>query len=271
MDWSLVLLSQGIEATITRIEEGGWGLVVRAEDEAAAAAALRQYQIENRGWNWRHPLPVTGLLFHGGSAVWAAVMVAVYYFCEVRFPKLEEAGIVDSKAIRAGEWWRLFTAISLHENLPHLMANLTSGFFLLGLAMARFGAGLGLLATFLAGAAGNVAGVMLYPDHQGLGASGMVMGALGMLATQSLGCWRRGESRAEFIWRAGASAALVLVLVGFSPGTDVVAHVGGFVVGAVFGGVLSLAPPARLQKGPINVAAAIAVLGLFLGTWALVR
>jgi membrane associated rhomboid family serine protease len=271
MDWALVLLSQNIEATIAHLDDGGWGLVTSVADQAAATAALRQYQIENRGWRWRQPLPGAGLVFHGGSALWVAAMVAAYYFCEARFPDLEKAGILDSQAVRAGQWWRLFTAMSLHENLPHLMANVTSGFLLLGLAMARYGAGPALLSAFLAGAAGNLAGVMIYSDHQSLGASGMVMGALGLLATQSLGWWRRYRPGAKFLRRAGAAALLVLVLVGFSPGTDVVAHVGGFLAGAIFGGVLSLARPVRLQTGPINIAAGILVIALALGTWALVR
>jgi rhomboid protease GluP len=271
MDWALVLLSQNIEATIARLEDGGWGLIVNSPDQEAAAAALRQYQIENRGWRWRQPLPGSALVFHGGSALWVAVMVAAYYFCEVRFPHLEEVGILESRAVRAGQWWRLFTAMSLHENLPHLTANVTSGFLLLGLAMARYGAGPALLSAFLAGAAGNLAGVIIYSEHQSLGASGMVMAALGLLATQSLGWWRRYRSRTRFLWRAGAAALLVLVLIGFSPGTDVVAHVGGFLSGAVFGGALSLVRPARLQTGPINLAAGVAVIALALGTWALVR
>jgi membrane associated rhomboid family serine protease len=271
LDWALALTSQNIEATLARLDDGGWGLIVRRLDEAAAVATLRQYQIENRNWGWRQPLPVTGLVFHHGSAVWAAVVAAAYYFCEARFPHLEQAGIVDSQAIRAGEWWRLFTAMSLHENLPHLLANLTSGFFLLGLAMARYGAGVALLSAYLAGAAGNLAGLKLYPDHQGLGASGMVMGALGLLATESVGWWWRNRSTSEALWRAGASAILVLVLVGFSPGTDVVAHVGGFVAGAIFGGALSLVRPNLLQHGAINIAASAAVIGLAAWTWALVK
>jgi len=271
MDWALVLASQDIEATIARLEDGGWGLIVRPSDEAAATEALRQDQNENRGFRWRQPLPGAGLVFHHGSILWVAAMAAVYYFCEVRFPRLEELGIIDSRAVRAGEWWRIFTAISLHENLPHLMANVTSGFLLLGLAMARYGAGVALLSAYLAGAAGNLAGLFLYPDHQGLGASGMVMGALGLLATQSLGWWRRRRQMADVLWRAGASAVLVLVLIGFSPGTDLVAHIGGFVVGAIFGGLLSVVRPVRLQSGPINIAASAVVIALAVWTWTSVR
>src|SRR5579864_9563258 len=54
MDWSLVLLSQGIEATIDYSEEGaGWGLLVEAADYDKAVAAIWQYRVENRGWPWQ--------------------------------------------------------------------------------------------------------------------------------------------------------------------------------------------------------------------------
>jgi len=51
MDWSLVLISQGIDSTIDQAENGaGWGLLVAAENYQNAVAAIRQYAIENRGW-----------------------------------------------------------------------------------------------------------------------------------------------------------------------------------------------------------------------------
>src|SRR5207249_3261813 len=49
MDWSLVLLSQGIECMIEHREEG-WALLVGPQDFERAVAALRQYEIENPGW-----------------------------------------------------------------------------------------------------------------------------------------------------------------------------------------------------------------------------
>ena len=150
MDWGLVLASQDIEAMIVRTE-GGWALVVDERDHERAQAALQQYRVENRGWRWKQQLPGSGLLFHWGALVWVAAMAAFYYWTMAAFPQLQAAGIMDSRRVAAGEWWRLFTAITLHENLPHLAANLATGFLLLGLVMARYGPGVALLAAFLAG------------------------------------------------------------------------------------------------------------------------
>jgi membrane associated rhomboid family serine protease len=195
-------------------------------------------------------------------------MAAIYYWSTTRFPAARQLGIMDSGAVAAGQWWRLFTAVSLHENMPHLMANVTTGFVLLGLAMARYGAGVGLLASFIAGAAGNVAGLALYPQpHEGLGASGMVMGALGLITAQSFAFWRACRSASHFWLRSLAAGVLILVLIGFSPESDIVAHVGGFVCGLLCGWALGHARAETLQGGAANLAASTAVVALLVATW----
>jgi rhomboid protease GluP len=267
MDWGLVLASQGIQAVIARSEQG-WQLVVEEQDYDHARACLDQYQLENRGWRWKHKLPAPGIVFHWASAGWVAAIAWIYFLSEVRFPGMEPAGVMDNQAVRAGQWWRLFTAITLHQNLGHLMANVTTGFVLLGLAMGRYGAGMALLAAFLAGAAGNCAGLLLYPaGSQGLGASGMVMGALGLLSVQSISLWRKFRPARVFILRSGAAAVLILVLVGFAEGSDVVAHVGGFLAGAILGLALAWVRPSTLHRLPANIAAGAVLILLLLTAW----
>ena len=55
MDWSLVLVSQGIETAIENLE-GAWSLVLPARDYHQALKALQQYRRENRGRPWRQAL-----------------------------------------------------------------------------------------------------------------------------------------------------------------------------------------------------------------------
>jgi len=267
MEWGLVLASQGMEAVIDKSPEG-WALLVEARDYDRARAALRLYQQENRGWHWRQPLPQTGLLFHWGSLGWVAALAAAYYWSAVAFPGARNAGILDSQHVREGQWWRLWTAITLHQNMSHLMANATTGFVLMGLAMAHYGTGVGLLAAFVAGAAGNAADLLAYSQpHQSLGASGMVMGALGLVTVQSFSFWRKYPVGRRLFYRAFAAGVLILALVGFSPDSDIVAHIGGFAAGAVFGCGLGYAPPARLQQGLVNAAAILALAALLGTTW----
>jgi membrane associated rhomboid family serine protease len=267
MDWSLVLASQEIAAIVNKTESG-WVLLVDPPDLHRAQAALAQYQAENRGWRWQHHWPAGGVVFHWGSLLWVLAMAAIYFWSTVRFPWLRDAGMVDSKAIGAGQWWRLFTAITLHANLPHLIGNLSIGFVLLGLAMARYGPCIAVLAAFLAGAVGNCASVFFYPaPHDSLGASGMVTGALGLITVQIFTPRRKYPLRTRLLWRAGASGILLLALIGFSPGTDTAAHIGGFVAGAVFGLALGWVRPASLQKAAPNLACGIALAGWVFATW----
>jgi membrane associated rhomboid family serine protease len=267
MDWGLVLASQGIQAVIDRSEQG-WQLIVEEGDYAQAQACLSQYELENRGWRWKHKLPGSGIFFHWASAGWAAAIAWIYFLSQVRFPTLQQRGMMDNQAVRSGQWWRLFTAITLHENLAHLVANLTVGFVLLGLAMGRYGAGVALLAAFLAGAVGNCAGLLVYPARsQSLGASGMVMGALGLLSVQSISFWRRFRPARVYVLRSAAGALLILVLVGFAEGSDIVAHVGGFLSGAILGIVLAWVRPSTLHRRGVNLAGTAFVVLLLLTAW----
>ncbi|MEO7298158.1 MAG: rhomboid family intramembrane serine protease [Verrucomicrobiota bacterium] len=264
MDWSLVLASQEIETTISR--EESWGLLVAGVDYERAVAAIAQYQKENRGWNWRQKVPGTTLIFHWGGLAPCLLFVVFFVLQQTRIPALKSLGMVDAQKVAAGEWWRLFTAISLHGDAAHLIANVTTGFLLFGMAMARYGGGVALLASFLAGAGGNLAGIFFYHQpHRSLGASGMIMGALGLLAVEGMAAWR--TSGAIHLLRRGAAAAiLVLVLMGFSEGTDIVAHVGGFIFGAIFGSVLHFTPK-KIRGKLANSFCVILLAGATIFTW----
>jgi membrane associated rhomboid family serine protease len=186
------------------------------------------------------------------------------------WPALNIQGRMDSVAVAAGEWYRLFTAVMLHSDLAHLMANATFGLIILGFSMVRFGPGITLLATYLAGALGNVAGLILYDrPYTGLGASGMMMGALGLLCIQSLGLWRKSPKAARFVLSAVIAGFLLFVLFGFSPGSDILAHFGGFLSGLFFGAVLALLPEQKLQARTTNIAALAVLAVIITVTWML--
>ncbi len=268
MDWSLVLLSQGIETTIEpAAEDHGWRLLVERPDYPRALQAIRQYRAENRRRPWVQELPWSGLIFDWRSVLWFLLLIG-FYALSAFHTAYERAGIMDSHAVRAGEWWRLFTAVMLHANVAHLAANVTTGIILLGLAMGGLGPGLALLAAYLAGAAGNLAGLFLYPEpHRGLGASGMVMGALGLLTAQSLTLWRAGATARQLVVRGLLGGFLLLVLLGLNPDADVIAHVAGFIAGLFLGGVIALLPFAWTQKNWVNRLAELLCGGLVIWTW----
>jgi len=189
----VVLLSQGIESTIQSEEETGqWRLLVDASNYSRALRILRLYITENKRPVWVQPVPWSGgLVFDWRSPVWFLLLAILFYLSTERATALRELGMVDSARIQAGDWWRFFTATMLHGDVPHLASNCTIGIIFLGFAMAQYGAGMALLGTFLSGAGANVVSFFLYHHpYRALGASGMVMAALGMLAVHSIGLWR---------------------------------------------------------------------------------
>lgn len=267
MDWALVLASQGITAVIDEGAGGpGWGLVVAETDHPAAVEAIRLYLQENRRWRWRQPLPWRGIIFDWRICFWGVLLAAFFFLGQAPRPGFETAGCMNNAAVRAGEWWRIFTAMLLHANVGHLAANISLGLVLLGLTLGRFGTGLGLLAAYLAGAGGNVAGLLLYPaTHLGVGASGMIMGGLGMLAAQSVSLLRNHSVSRKNMLRGILGGGLLFAFFGLSPDADVVAHLGGFVTGLLLGALL-VNLPARWQNSKTDLAAAFVFIGLLVAT-----
>ncbi|MBU6400740.1 MAG: rhomboid family intramembrane serine protease [Verrucomicrobia bacterium] len=269
LDWSLVLSSQDIASTLRRVPETGrWLLEVDATDLERACDAIRLYQAENRGWNWRRPLPANGMAFHWGSGAWVILLGLIYACNVVSGNGLDARGVLDTQAVHAGQWWRLFTAVVLHANLGHLASNLSIGFLVLGLAMARFGAGFALLAAYLAGVGGNLIGLWLRAEpYSGLGASGMVMGGLGLLTAESVWLRRESPRAARYVLSGVLAGLLLLVWFGLDPQADVVAHVGGFVTGALLGAILAVLPDRLTQHTPGNLVAGALLAGLVLYPW----
>ena len=151
LDWSLALISQGIAATIKHEAAGaGWQLEVSAQDGRKAFQTLRQYHQENRGWPWHDAIPLTRAHFDWFSVAWGLLLAWCFWLESVN-PGFKRAGIMDTSAVLAGQWWRVFTAILLHADLAHLAGNLSIGILLFGLAMGRFGTGTGLLGGFFGG------------------------------------------------------------------------------------------------------------------------
>ena len=268
MDWSLVLVSQGIETTIDHAEDGGgWVLLVTTQDYGHAIRTLRQYHLENRGWPWQQQVFRPGFLFDWGALAWA--LLACLFFALNTRTDFRSVGVMDGTAVAHGQWWRLFTAMWLHADLAHLAANATTGLLLLGLAMGRYGTGAGLLAAYLTGAGGNlVAGLLSLQTHRSLGASGMVMGSLGLLAGQSFFLWRKTPHAPKFILSGICGGIMLFVLLALTPGTDVMAHLGGFVSGLGLGALLNLVPTIA-QKPKTNLLCGLVFALLVILPWCL--
>lgn len=302
MDWDLVLISQDIPATLCCGVQG-WTLAVEPEDFVKASAAIHQYERENQGWGWRQELGDSGLVFHWGMLIWCGLIPIPFMLETWHNLPLRQLGMVDAQAVWQGAWWRLFTAVTLHSDAAHLASNTSIGLVLLGLVMARFGAGWGALTAYFCGVAGNLFGLAMRSGaHRSLGASGMVMGALGMLSVLSLVYLRlashtrpgTGTDRDKIttdqspglapllqpiplplfrtrFWRkslAGLFAGICLfMLLGLNPESDVLAHLGGYLSGLVMGVFLLNLPSRWLASAWTNALALLLLAWAVLGPW----
>jgi membrane associated rhomboid family serine protease len=270
MDWSLVLVSQGIETTIVFSDEAGWELAISEHEVQRARGVLQLYQAENRQWPWRQRIASRGVLFDWGSLAWV-ILICFFFWLQTHQTHLaidlRVVGLMDAAAVSRGEWWRLFTAIFLHADIGHLAMNASLGLLLLGLTMGSLGTGVGLLAASLAGVGGNLIECFIYREgHRSLGASGMVMGCVGLLAVQTFSIKATNRNTPKRSLSGFLAGVMLLVLLGFDPSSDVVAHIGGFGSGLVLGALMRMAPRVSQSKAA-NVFAGLIFCLLVVCPW----
>ena len=272
LEWIVALAAAGLPYRL--VESGGaWRLLVPAELGPACREAIRGYEEANIGWpptrparpdvaSGVHPL-TAGLL---GSGFLAMVYACFGPYAETH-PWLRAAA-ADAAAIRAGQWWRPITALTLHADLQHLAANLVFLGLLGALICLRMGIGLGWALVLAAGASGNLLTALVYrTPHQSVGASTAVFGALGILAMgravevlRRTGYWRSIWSR---VWLPLCAGLALLGLYGTSPHTDIVAHAAGFLCGMALAAPIAAArpaPPSEWVDALLRVAGILAIL-----------
>lgn len=270
LDWGLVLASQNIDAYIERNADGKYVLIVPKHDYLRALEQINLYQTENAKRHHLFRVEVAQNLFDWRCVVWAIVIIFIYLANENSSTDFRAAGIMHKNAVLNGEWWRLFTAVCLHADLPHLASNVTVGLILIGMAMVYYGSGIAIFLSFLAGVAGNILGIIVrHGDYYGLGASGMVMGALGLLAATGWFSEQGPFSQKSLFYKARrvVAALLLFILLGLNPNSDIQAHFGGFIFGWLFGlaALYMLKKPSNYSL--LNQVGGIATVVVFLTVW----
>ncbi len=231
-----MLASVGLEHHIHRVD-GTWHLLVRPERAAAAEHQLTQYERENR-FKPAPPTPVD-IVDNGRLGVLGYLLV-IWSEPFVEFiagGDWRAAGVMHAGAVLDGDWWRTVTALTLHADLGHILANSLFGSVFGWLACRYLGSGLAWLLVVIAAAGGNgINALVQAAEFRSIGASTAVFASLGLVGTF---VWRRGYLRA-WGWRrsfAPVFAAIAMVAYTGTGGenTDVAAHLFGFACGAVIG------------------------------------
>jgi membrane associated rhomboid family serine protease len=178
------------------------------------------------------------------------------------------AGGADADRILSGEVWRAATALTLHADLSHLVANATAGAFLATAVCRTLGGGLGAFLIVAAGAAGNLLNATLNgPPHVSVGASTAVLGAVGLLSGLAFVRTRRARRGRGRAWLPLAAGLALLGMLGADPHTDLGAHLCGFVVGVALGALCGWTLPVVPGRGVQRVLATAALAVVVVSWW----
>lgn len=195
-------------------------------EETIAATAPREhpeFRTYPAGWAWYF--------------AWAIALIATYYWQGSPNASVDRYVSSSIDLIRYHEWWRPFTSLFLHADLPHLVGNLLVGLGFTIFVAHSIGAWKAWTLILLSGALGNALNSWIqYPEaFRSLGASTAVFAALGLLS--GVGVMQSWRMRPHWSWAKIAGPLLAgLVLLGMlgassDPRTDVLGHACGFVAG----------------------------------------
>lgn len=266
-DRAFMLAAVGISSAI-EFDAGGYRLMVADADGAAALEHLDAYERERRIPPPAVPEPVRPWPYAWvGCAGYVIVLLSVALAMAYGWWRLDafDTGEVNAAAIKHGQWWRAWTALTLHVDGAHLFANLAAGVWFGYLAAAAVGSGTAWFLTVNGAAIANLCEALLGPsDHRSVGASTAVFTALGVLVSHA---WRRGASvpqRWAARWSPLVAGAVLLGWFGSEgEGTDVVAHVLGFLAGCALGSLVAMPAIGRpVRRAPQWLQGILAILTL---------
>ena len=246
---AFVLAAVGIASTLD-FDAVEYELRVDEANAAQALAELAHYESESRPVAPQSIAPKSLPNAWVGVAIYVALLTGIAIAVSHGLGRLDafDVGELDAARLQDGQWWRAWTALTLHLDLAHLAANLGAGAWFGYLAAAQIGSGTAWLLIVTGAACANTIEAQWGPAaHRAVGASTAVFTALGLLAAHS---WRtRFHLPQRKLHRWGPLVA-GLALLGFTgsagEGTDIVAHALGFVVGTLLGAIVGLPKLRRL-------------------------
>lgn len=264
-----MLMAVGIDSEID-VTADGFALFVEQPVHAHALHHLAMYEQERK----RPPAREEAIAPRPGAwwgSLFYVMVLLVPPFALARewFPvDPYQAGALDPALVRDGEWWRAFTALTLHWDAAHLLGNLGGGALLGQCAAQVWGSARAWMLVLLAAACANLMEALLgRAEYLSAGASTAVFAALGLVAAFA---WRtRGQRFGTPLARWAPLAAGVALLGLFGAGssvpvagmpqpdpwpfedqasTNVLSHLLGFACGALVGALAAVRRGRRLVE-----------------------
>ena len=232
-DDSLVLLSQGISHRLIRSEEGPFQIFILPEHEDRARLQLALYRKENPPKEENPPLPLSFSLQPLWVLLAPTIVTLIDFTDKINF---HTRGISDASKVLKGEWWRSFTAQTLHGDVRHLASNLLCGYIVMN--MITFRIPLLRLAPFIviASAIANLCvSLTVQTNFRSLGFSTFVFTAIGCLSVIE---FRLMPKETHGLLRRFAplcGAASLAVFLGLGENADILGHAYGFIAGLFCG------------------------------------
>ena len=265
-------------------EHDAWVLRVEEGARECVAAALAEFEEEERT-RPRALKPEPLVIPKFALVMTLAAMVVFYRMQAGAPPALIERGAAADAWILHGEWWRLFTALTLHGGAEHLISNIGLAVFVFAFVFSRFGTGAGLFGTVLGGGLGNLLNAFAHAakPHQSIGSSTALFASLGLLAGGELAArLMRCGTRTGWQLFVPIGAGLAFLALYGGAGTnrdgmplmdagnvDVMAHLFGLVAGIFLGAVLFAVGARRGASGWLQILFGVAAAGLLATGWTL--
>ena len=184
-----------------------------------------------RNAHWAMLVPLFLIFWHGLRMGWWPLP-----FEHIPDPEWwVQAGKLNVSLVRAGEWWRTATALTLHADSLHLFSNVVFGAPFIMLLAQRLGLGLMLFATVISGMLGNFANVLYRdPGYASLGFSTAMFSVVGLLCADLIvRPHLRGLKRILIPMAAGV--AFLAMLGAEGKNIDYAAHIFGLGAGFLVG------------------------------------
>ena len=265
--WSLVLSAVGIPHVIRQPGEE-WILLVPEKLHDEAVRQIELFQLENKNREEEIQAPKSRPLRYTRTAIWTVLLVSAVMSATFRYEirqEVLEVGTAYSDAILRGQWWRVITALFIHEDPSHFLSNMMIGGFIIFWLIEETSPGTGWFLTLVTGAAGNYLNALAhgYDGHLSIGASTAVFGALGTLfAIRAVKTGKKGLLR-ETLCALASGLALLAMLGAGGKNVDLGAHLFGYISGLFCGAVSELVFRQRMQyAGRFLGPAALLIVGI---------